>query len=97
MRNLILIAVIGLGSCVSAQERQQKIAAEDDAKCKSYGLQYGTSQYAECRMRIDQQRAANGAAAYAAFLGYMAETQRQQQPTTTSCNAIGSTINCRSY
>lgn len=36
----------------------EAIAANDDSKCASYGLQYGTAEYAQCRQNIDSQRTA---------------------------------------
>jgi hypothetical protein len=84
----VWIAVMGalaLCSCVSDKEREAMLAAEDSNRCQSYGLQYGTPQYAECRMRIDQQRTTLRAAAIAA------------QPRQTTCETSGTETNCRTY
>lgn len=49
-----------------AQARSQAaaaaMAANDDAKCQSYGLQPGSEGYAQCRMNLDNQRAQMAAA-----------------------------------
>ncbi|HVY18251.1 MAG TPA: hypothetical protein VHB27_23735 [Rhodopila sp.] len=32
-----------------------RFAAEDDRQCRSYGLKYGTHDYADCRIRLSAQ------------------------------------------
>ncbi len=61
------------------------VAAADDTRCKSCGLQFGTPQYADCRMKIDGQRVTLRAAAIAAH------------PRETNCESSGNEINCKSY
>jgi hypothetical protein len=82
---IFVAGVLALCSCASEKEREAMLAAEDGERCKSYGLQYGTQQYADCRMGIDQQRTTLRAAAIAA------------QPRQTSCETSGTEINCRTY
>jgi hypothetical protein len=82
---VLAVAAVCLSACVSDKERQAMLAAHDNETCKSYGLQYGTSQYAECRMRIDQQRTTLRAATIAAH------------PRQTNCETSGSEINCQTY
>lgn len=36
-------------------ENPDKFAAVDDQQCRSYGLAPGTSQYADCRLRLSAQ------------------------------------------
>lgn len=36
-------------------DNPDKFAAADDKQCKSYGLTYGTPQYADCRLRLSDQ------------------------------------------
>jgi hypothetical protein len=53
MRTITAIALAGLlGGCVSAQQ----LAAQDDAKCQSYGAAPGTPAYANCRVQLDTTR-----------------------------------------
>ncbi len=61
------------------------LASADDARCKSYGLQFGTPQYADCRMKMDSERVTLRAAAIAAH------------PRQTNCETSGDEINCQSY
>ncbi len=82
---LLVTGALALCSCMSDKEREAMLAAEDSERCKSYGLQYGTPQYAECRMRIDQQRTTLRAAAIAAH------------PRQTNCETSGTEINCQTY
>jgi hypothetical protein len=59
------------------EEQRQRAgdnATQDDATCKSYGLIYGTQQYASCRMDLANQRAANARAATAAAVAAMQAT-----------------------
>jgi hypothetical protein len=75
MRRLVialgLSACVALGGCVS----QQELAARDDATCNSYGLQYGSPGYADCRMRIAENRQQ----ALQAALAQINENNRRQQ------------------
>lgn len=56
---LILLGM--LAGCAPPAPSPAQIAAQDDATCSSYGLQYGTSEYANCREQIalERQQAAN--------------------------------------
>jgi hypothetical protein len=47
-----LLAALMLGSCSSMQRE-----LSDDQWCKSFEYRAGTREYAECRQRIDRQRA----------------------------------------
>jgi hypothetical protein len=51
-RLLCLLSVLVLGSCSSMQRE-----LSDDEWCKSSEYRPGTREYAECRQRIDRQRA----------------------------------------
>lgn len=35
-----------------------QVIENDDAQCRSYGLTYGTNDYAQCRITLQQQHAA---------------------------------------
>ena len=61
----VLIGVSLLSSCANeAEQRAQAQAAAqaqanaDDAQCRSYGATQGSSVYVQCRMNLDNQRAA---------------------------------------
>jgi len=85
-REYYLIAcVLALGACSSDGEREAMMAAQDDSRCKSYGLHFGSDQYAQCRMTIDQQRTSLRAAYISA------------QPRQTRCETSDGEINCQAY
>lgn len=46
-----------LSGCDIRQRIAERQAANDDAVCQSYGAQLGSSQYIQCRQRIDDRRA----------------------------------------
>ena len=81
----------------SAQKRVQKVAAivqfnqqDDDTTCKSYGLKFGTPEYAQCRehmlsLRVNQASTAardqqdSDNARRQAYLQYLSKTQQTAQ------------------
>lgn len=65
---IVFIGFLLLSGCMSPGEQW---AANDDARCSSYGLNYGTPEYAQCRMTADQQRGA--------VLGQLADNMRAQE------------------
>lgn len=50
----VLAALLILGGCNLGQQ----IARHDDGVCRSYGLQFGTGDYAQCRQNLVAQRQA---------------------------------------
>jgi hypothetical protein len=52
LRLAILLAALVLSSCSSMRRE-----LSDDEWCKSFEYRAGTREYAECRQRIDRQRA----------------------------------------
>jgi hypothetical protein len=48
----IVLVCLAISGCVSAE----KLAAIDDAKCKSYGSQPGDPAYVTCRSQLDAAR-----------------------------------------
>jgi hypothetical protein len=73
-----MVVVAGL-ACAGCAPTMQEIAASDDAVCKSYGLLFGTPEYAQCRMTKDQGREAAWSANQATLLGGIA-SQGFQRP-----------------
>lgn len=61
--SVLLAASLSLAGCQTAEE----IAQEDDATCRSFGLQFGTPDYAQCRQYQQADRTAR----------YQAYQQRQ--------------------
>ncbi len=60
----------------------------DEARCQSYGLKYGTPEFAQCRMNMDNQRAANFRSAVSA--PPPPPQRAPPAPTTTNCTTFGS-------
>jgi hypothetical protein len=52
LRLALLLVALVLGSCSSMQRE-----LSDDEWCKSFEYRAGTREYAECRQRIERQRA----------------------------------------
>jgi hypothetical protein len=78
----------GYRAAIAAREAAAARDDADAARCQSFGLKYGTPEYAQCRMNIDNQRAANFRAAVSAP---PAQPQPALQlPTTTNCTTFGS-------
>src|SRR5215831_8986768 len=46
-----------LAGCAGSESATQAKLRADDAKCKSYGAEHGTDDYAQCRLAIDIQKA----------------------------------------
>jgi hypothetical protein len=66
---LALSLALPLAACMEYTTQQeaayrQRIAASDDAICRSYGAKPGTDIYVQCRMAQAQQRATAEQAAY---------------------------------
>jgi hypothetical protein len=72
---LMLALATTLSGCVTAEEREANIAADDAATCESYGAQPGSQAYIQCRMQRDQQHQANNLA-----LAQMWLNRPQSQP-----------------
>jgi hypothetical protein len=73
MKRLVFGAALALGlaGCAPPAPTPAQIAASDDATCRSYGLEYGTDQYATCRENIGQQRAQASAQQRAMIANYL--------------------------
>jgi len=71
-RMLALVLTLPLAGCfettansaaspISSEQlaaKKQELAAKDDETCKGYGAKPGTEPYVQCRMKLDQGRAA---------------------------------------
>lgn len=53
MRYIPLIIGLALAGCQTVQEQ----IAQDDARCRSYGVQPGSEHYVACRANLDRGRA----------------------------------------
>ena len=105
----IFIGLLVLSGCASRQE----LAVNDDAKCQSYGLKFGTPEYAQCRQNTEEQRQENrrqalsriGDAAtsfHPVAPGYVVGPNppivtQTTMPRNTTCNTVGQTTNCQTY
>jgi hypothetical protein len=67
----------GYGNCAkdtAGGHQEQQLAAGDDAKCRSYGLQHGSSDYAACRLQLETARAQGAASDRAVIYGAAAQS-----------------------
>jgi hypothetical protein len=107
MRVIRIALVVGVGAlagCQTAQEQARNEASADDAACRSYGLQFGTPPYAECRQRREAASQQQALAALGALQGArqpVAAPEAYQMPMRRPVNATCSTglgiTNCNSY
>ncbi len=97
MRVFLLILLVALVGCRQPQTPEQLAAQQnvaDDTTCKSYGLQFGAPQYADCRLRLKQMHAAEAdrqaqiIAQSDPFAAWVA-SQPFRAPVTTTCNSTG--------
>lgn len=96
MRILLVgfVTVTALSGCAQfnadmARKQQaavQRVAANDDATCRSYGAAQGSQAYIACRMQLQQQHANADAQDKAAYQQWWQQTfgKRQQQNCTTT-------------
>jgi hypothetical protein len=59
----LALLCLPLAGCLTAQERQQQMTAQDDQKCRSFGATPGSDIYVKCRMNLNDNREANQRAA----------------------------------
>jgi hypothetical protein len=106
MKRMVLLLALLVGGCdLTASQERATAERADDAGCASYGLKYGSPEYAQCRLSKDQQRRANQAAAVGQVNRNNQETANQLQPAPTvrpsvNCTTIGmgggiSSTNCQ--
>lgn len=75
MKRAILIVSILLAGCALGRPRMT-----DDQACRSYGLQYGTSDYAACRQNLVARRDYNQAQQMQQLGNTMQLMQQQSRP-----------------
>src|SRR5262245_41260238 len=65
MRYVVVAActLAGLVGCVSEEQREAQYAAQDEARCTSWGITRSDPRYAQCRALLSQQGAAGERAA----------------------------------
>jgi hypothetical protein len=79
LRGPAIAAAIAVAGCAEyeAHRQQEQIgqaqaqAANDDAQCRSYGVEPGSQMYVQCRMNLDNQRAQLRNAVAAQIVGGM--------------------------
>jgi hypothetical protein len=65
VRWVFVLLALGLASCAEYEAQKQaeanaaaaRRAENDDAHCRSYGVQPGSNAYVQCRMNLDNQHA----------------------------------------
>lgn len=110
MRRMVFVFLLAgtMAGCstMGTGPTMEQVAASDDAQCLSYGFKPATDSYANCRMQLQQTRAQNARAAYAAWQNSQQRYQPQsafvmQAPPKTSINcnsmAMGNMVNTSCY
>ncbi len=105
MRIIFLCVIIALAGC--KHQTPEQVAAQqdaaDDATCKSFGLQFGTPAYADCRLRLREQVQVKAAADNAAATETSQQVLRSLEmmrppapvaPVRTTCDTYMGTTNC---
>lgn len=90
-----------LPNTLGGRRISERVTGDDDT-CRSYGLQFGTGAYAECRERLAGNRQAVAGTLLGAYATrsvapvtpepYMMPTSRR--PLTTNCFRTGQMVNC---
>lgn len=100
MRGVLLFSFLIVAGCYHGPS-QEEIANQDDMTCRSYGANFGTQEYAQCRQNIIAQRQAN---MRAVLLGsrpvqptYQQPTYQMPVPQTTRCNNVAGQVTCQTY
>lgn len=90
--------------CLPGTAGYERVAARErasDNQCLSYGLRFGTAEYAQCRQNIDAQRGARDAAVLGAAISRTNPPAQAspmppvRQPSQTSCVTNGQYTNCQ--
>jgi hypothetical protein len=100
------VVVIAGGSlltgCVgSGYQRNVAIQQTDDERCQSYGLKFGTPEYAQCRQSLEGQRQAAALAVLRAFRTNQGAgqvpiiTRPAPAPSQASCVTAGVYTSCQ--
>ena len=106
---VIFLAAIVMTGCVSSEQRAAIQSQKEHNTCLSYGLKYGTPEYAQCRMQTSSQnqqaKAANTAAVLEASAKLMEMGRRKPAMNVTThtytyrgrvmhCTTTGGFTNC---
>jgi hypothetical protein len=97
MKRIVVLLALLVGGCdLTASQERATAERADDAGCLSYGLKYGSPEYAQCRLSKDQQRQAKQAAVLRQVIRNNQETANQLQPApvptvrpSVNCTTIG--------
>jgi hypothetical protein len=102
-RVICIFSLIVLAGCASNEDRIAARDANDEATCQSYGLKFGTPEYAQCRQNIAARRQAAVLAAFQMMQGARVQPVQVQpymmpvsRPVNTNCYAAGAIISCQS-
>lgn len=88
-----LIFLLILTGCTPAAEL-------DNRKCLNYGFTAGSTDYANCRMALEDRRDRDfqeSMAASGAFLKQQNQYLESTRPRITDCTGYGSSVTCRQY
>jgi hypothetical protein len=101
MKTALVLSLVLLTGCAARYERIAREQAEQDqATCTSYGLIYGTDEFAQCRLLLKKQRDQLEEQAHEAQMqGFQAMSQYFQNinrpKPVTYCNPNGSGYVCQ--
>jgi hypothetical protein len=92
--------------CLPGSAGYRAIVSRDNAEdgtCRTYGLKFGSAEYAQCRQNIANQRSAESRAALSAYLANRNQPAPQPYmmltvtPRTTNCSKIGTQVDCQTW
>lgn len=85
---VVVLLALALAGCVSTQDKIANQNSTDDGTCSSYGLKFGTPEYAQCRQHIADRREAQKMADQqgynAAVLNMTSNLQKQSDQDTAN-------------
>ena len=83
MRVLFICALVLLAGCKTAEERARQHASNAHQECLSYGLQPGSTGYANCRLQLRQMYETRRAREQQENLQMMQQGIQMMQPPPT--------------
>jgi hypothetical protein len=90
---MIKKSILGIACLLAGCASPQQLAKMDNDQCKSYGLQFGTPAYGECRIRLAEMRQRQMAAA-AASNDALAQQAMRDVNSSTTCMRTGNMVTC---